>query len=328
MVDQTITDQTAIDILAATDGLLVDDASDFGITKKCTPAQISTYVGTDNLSNLASTTTSRTNLGVSIGTDVQAYDADLAAIAGLTSSADKLPYFTGSGTASTADFTAAGRALVDDVDAAAQRTTLGLGTIATQAATSVDIDGGAIDGTTIGGTTPAAATVTDLVADTITVNAGTGSGTYVPSGAINLNTTEVGNVGVGEDDLITYTLPANSLSTTGKAVRVTVWGSGANNVNAKTIKFHTGATVVKTISLLTSNVQDWEFIVYIMSTGANTQDYYSNFHRQAASGVDVVSRDTGTLTLTNSSTIVIKCTGEATADNDIIQKGMLVEYLG
>jgi len=46
--------------------------------------------------------------------------------------------------------TDAGFAILDDADAAAQRTTLGLDTMATQAKGAVDIDGGAIDGAALG----------------------------------------------------------------------------------------------------------------------------------------------------------------------------------
>ena len=112
---------------------------------------IQTQLGTkltasNNLSDVSSTSTARTNLGLAIGTNVQAYDAELAAIAGLTSAADKGIQFTGSGTAAVFDLTTAGKALLDDADATTQRTTLGLGTIATQNANNVALTGGTITG--------------------------------------------------------------------------------------------------------------------------------------------------------------------------------------
>ena len=72
----------------------------------------------------------RTNLGLAIGTDVQAFDAGLLSIAGLTTAADRSIYTTASDTYAVYTLTAAGRAILDDADASAQRTTLGLGTAA------------------------------------------------------------------------------------------------------------------------------------------------------------------------------------------------------
>jgi hypothetical protein len=50
-----------------------------------------------------------------------------------------------------ATLTSFGRSLIDDADAAAARTTLGLGTMSTQNANNVSITGGSIDGVEIDG---------------------------------------------------------------------------------------------------------------------------------------------------------------------------------
>lgn len=78
--------------------------------------------------------TARTNLGLAIGTNVQAYDAGLTDIAGLAVTDGN--FIVGDG----ANFVAE--------NGATARTSLGLGTIATQSAASVSITGGSISGIT------------------------------------------------------------------------------------------------------------------------------------------------------------------------------------
>ena len=71
-------------------------------------------------------TAQRQTLGLRIGQDVQAYDAELALLAGLTAAADKVPLFTGPAGATTMTVTAAARNLLDDATVNDMIATLGL----------------------------------------------------------------------------------------------------------------------------------------------------------------------------------------------------------
>ena len=80
----------------------------------------------NNLSDLDSDSTARTNLGVAIGSDVLAYDAGIQNLAGVAMQADRFYYTSADNVHVAGVITVAGRALIDDANAAAQRTTLGL----------------------------------------------------------------------------------------------------------------------------------------------------------------------------------------------------------
>lgn len=104
-----------------------------------------------SLLSQASASSARTALGVSIGVDVQAQDAELSAIAGLASSADTFPYFTGSGTAALATVTSFGRSILEEADSTSVRTILELESMALQPSDDIDVTGGSMSGVSISG---------------------------------------------------------------------------------------------------------------------------------------------------------------------------------
>src|SRR3990167_189866 len=89
---------------------------------------------------------------------------------------------------------------------------------------------------------------------------------------LSVNSTAVGNVTTGEDDLMTYALAANKLNAAGNGVRILAWGTAANNANVKTLKLKFGSDTILSQSLTASQAGFWEIQAVVLRTGSDKQD--------------------------------------------------------
>jgi len=171
------------------------------------------------------------------------------------------------------------------------------------------------------------ATTDTLTNKTLTdpaVNAGGGSETLIPEGVINYDSTQADNSGAGETDLISFSLPANSLSANGKGVRVKVHGSFAANANAKTVRLYFGASVMISNDVTTTpNNKSWSFEADIFRDSSSTQEFVASGMVGAVPQTLAVSG----LNATMSAGITIKVTGQGVSSSDITAKFLTVEFL-
>lgn len=149
-------------------------------------------------------------------------DAELVAIMGLTSAADRLPYFTGSGTASLATFTAFGRSLVDDADATAGRSTLGLVIGTNVQAWDADLDTWATK------TPPSGVVIGDTDTQTMTNKTFTDSTTFFQDDGDNTKKLQfqLSSIGTGTTRTLTVPNASGTILQSGTAVTVAQGGTG------------------------------------------------------------------------------------------------------
>jgi hypothetical protein len=176
------------------------------------------------------------------------------------------------------------------------------------------------------GNPPSSAVAGDVYKAGTVLKISTGSA-WVPvgTGTASVQTTPAGNIGAGEDDLLSDSIDANTLEA-GGLVRISASGTTANNANAKTLDFYLGSTARLVCLLTTSIAADWFATVLIYRVGINSQRYVCRVDEvNQATGAVRSFFAQGTAAETETAAIAVKFTGTATANNDITQNAMALE---
>ena len=177
--------------------------------------------------------------------------------------------------------------------------------------------------------TGTAGTIRDIKVRNALIQQGTSSTYLNGMSTASVNTTAVGNVGAGEDDLMTYPMPTDSFSAAGKGVWIRMSGTIANTAETKTIKAYFGSVAVLTYAFTVNIAAEWRIDIEVTSTGTDAQDYTAELRTVGTAGVALIDIESGTLTQNDGAAITIKATADvgAPSTNDgIVQNYMRVQF--
>lgn len=144
---------------------------------------------------------------------------------------------------------------------------------------------------------------------------------------LNVQSTTVGNVGTGDDALHTYAIPAGTLGNNGESLSMVSAGTFATSANNKRLRVKLGTTTIfDSGALAITTASDWTLRVEIIRVSNTSQK--NTITLITSSTTLVASTDYSTSSETLSSGLNLVVSGEATADNDVVEELFKVKKEG
>ena len=140
---------------------------------------------------------------------------------------------------------------------------------------------------------------------------------------------EVGNVGSGEDNLITYTLPANTLNESGDSLEIEAGFTFAVNANSKTIKLYLGSTDLLGLSGAAQSGGSYHVRAVVVRDISNIAKVSVIGGTYGGTGTPLgnIPGNVFNHTADMTTALTIKGTGTATSDNDVVLQYLRVRKL-
>lgn len=162
----------------------------------------------------------------------------------------------------------------------------------------------------------------------VKTKAGTGTATPRIGGMLYEDHNSATNSGTGEDDLKTFTLPANTLANDGDTLLIHATGALDTTIETKTLKFYFCGLATTLVS--SSDIsKHWDCTAIVQRTGVTAANISIVYHQGSPSTLgtpsSLIKNTSGTIS-TLASDQVIKFTAEASATSVTTQFDMQIIY--
>lgn len=148
---------------------------------------------------------------------------------------------------------------------------------------------------------------------------------FTPGGTICVSNNPIYSAGTAETNLLTYSVPANTLTNLRDRLSFRFSGNFAATANAKDLAVYWGSEKILDTTSQIVNSGNWTIEGEIIRDGNTAQSCSAEFH---GAGVTLfTTANASALTQTNGIATLLKITGTAVGNGDITNRTLVVSYL-